>query len=132
MKKNKKKAAPKRLGPARFILAAALTVALLVLFPLFTVWKQVYITNTSRHLTAQADSLAVLTRRTARLSLQVEKLSSTQRIETIARQHLDMDYPGSDRIVIVAPEDAKPKQKTATMRNEFLAVLYKSLKQEQP
>jgi cell division protein FtsL len=119
----------KRLTPGRFILAAALLVGLLVLFPLFTVWKQVYITDTSRRLTARADSLATLTREVARLSVQVEELATTQRIETIARRHLNMDYPGSDRIVIVDPEEVKPVRKRAP-RNEFLAVLYKSLKQE--
>jgi cell division protein FtsL len=119
----------KRLTPGRFILAAALLVGLLVLFPLFTVWKQVYITDTSRRLTARADSLATLTREVARLSVQVEELGTTQRIETIARRHLNMDYPGSDRIVIIDPEEVKPVRKRAP-RNEFLAVLYKSLKQE--
>ncbi|MBD3314367.1 MAG: hypothetical protein GF344_01155 [Chitinivibrionales bacterium] len=132
MKKSKnKRPTPKRLTPARFLCIAALTVGGLVLFPLFTVWKQVYITSTSRYLTAQADSLAVLTRRAARLSVEVEKLSSTQRVETIAREHLDMDYPGSDRVVIVDPKEAMRKPKVA-VRNEFLTVLFNSLSREEP
>ena len=76
-------------------------IALLISGPLLLVWKQVYITDTSLKLNAMADTLASLEKQVAALRLTRERLSSTERIEQLARNVLQLDYPSSDQIVIV-------------------------------
>ena len=74
------------------------------------------------------DSLAVLNKEIAALNIKVEQLSRTERIETIARESLRLDYPSSKEIVVVRPE--KKDQKGFILDSSFWAVIRKSLKPE--
>jgi len=112
----------------RYFLTASLLIALVVILPLSLVWKQVYITKTSIRTDILQDSLAVLNKEIAVLNIAVERLSSTERIETIAREALELDYPSSKEIVVVRP--GKKDQKGFILDSSFWAVIRKSLKPE--
>ena len=85
----------------RQLIVAVFCVGLLILIPMFMVWKQVYITNVSRRESVLSDSLSVLSKEIVALRLYNEHLSSTQRIESIARLNIGLDYPASQQIVVV-------------------------------
>lgn len=112
----------------RYFLTAAILIAVVIILPLSLVWKQVYITKTSMHTDMLEDSLAVLNREIAALNIKVERLSRTERIETIARETLGLDYPSSSEIVIVHSE--KKDQKGFILDSSFWAMIRKSLKPE--
>ena len=85
----------------RHIPAIVICLGLLIAGPLCIVWKQVFINELSIHGKTLSESIIVLNRETAQLRLMVEKLTSTHRIETIAREQLGLGYPSFDQIVIV-------------------------------
>ena len=112
----------------RYFLTAAILVTILVIFPLSLVWKQVYITKTSKDLDSLKDTLAVLNKEIATLSYRVEQLSETERIENIARESLGLDYPLSREIVVIRPK--KKSHRTFILDSSFWAVIKKSLTPE--
>jgi cell division protein FtsL len=112
----------------RYFFTTTILIAVVVILPLSVVWKQVYITKTSIHSDMLQDSLAVLNKEIATLNITVEQLSSTERIEAIAREALELDYPSSKKIVVVRPE--KKDQKGFILDSSFWAVIRKSLKPE--
>lgn len=108
-------------------------VALLLLVisgPLFTVWKQVYINETSLKLNAMSDSIIVLEKKIAALKFSTERLSSTERIEKLAREQLQFEYPSSNQIVIVRIPTDHPKSWLESPRDIF-AFLRKTITKEQ-
>ncbi len=113
----------------RMLLCCILALVLVVSLPLFTVWKQVYITNTALRNKQIADSLSVLNKESVRLRLECQRLSRTERIEQIAREKLALRYPSSREIVIVRPKKEK-KNSFSLPRWRILAVIRKSLSQE--
>lgn len=70
--------------------------------PLVLVWKQTYIRGSSVRLEAMADTLSMLDKKISVLQLKSERLSNIERVETFARVSLGLDYPSSDRMVIVS------------------------------
>jgi cell division protein FtsL len=70
--------------------------------PLILVWKQTYIRGSSVRLEAMADTLSMLDKKISVLRLKSERLSNIERIETFAKVSLGLDYPSSDRMVIVS------------------------------
>jgi cell division protein FtsL len=119
--------------PARYVFAGVIAVALVVLFPLLTVWKQAYITGASITQKELSDSVAVLSRKAAALRMTAQELSSNERIEQIAGQWLSLGHPASDRIVIVYPEEKTGAGVFAGMIDgwKFFAVIRRSLMQGQ-
>lgn len=94
-----------------------------ILLPLTAVTKQVYITNSSIEHKKLVDSLRVLRRDAERLRLTADGLSDAGRIETAAKK-LGLDYPSSDRIVILPPAS---KSGISPFREwEFLAIMKRS------
>lgn len=100
-------------------------VAVLVIGPLLVVWKQVYITEVSMKRSALSDSLTVLSKETARLRFAAEKLSSTARIESIARERLGLEYPGADQMVIIKQREIDKTQ--PGNEGNFFVILRRSL-----
>src|SRR5512138_1299068 len=101
---------------------------LTVACPLFMVWKQVYKRQMSIRETHLADSIAVCNREIARLKIIAEKYSATPRIEAIARERLNLEYPTADRIVVV---DSKRAVRESRINEwEFLAILKRSLSKD--
>jgi cell division protein FtsL len=111
----------------RQLVTGILFVVILIIWPMFMVWKQIYITNVSIKESALADSLLVLSREAASLRVYNEKLASTQRIESIARTAIGLDYPTSAQIVVIREnrKDARP-----AVGNGFLAILRRTFSRE--
>jgi hypothetical protein len=76
-------------------------VVILIMWPLFMVWKQIYIANMSVRDAALSDSLVTLNKQYAGLRLYSERLASTERIESIGRTCLGLEYPASGRIIVI-------------------------------
>lgn len=95
----------------RLRLMSVVTAALVVLVfgPLAMVWKQAYLSSASIRRERCADTLSFLNKEIAALRLERERLAGNDRIEKFARSVLLLDYPLSDRIVIV-PIDEKPRK----------------------
>jgi cell division protein FtsL len=100
-------------------------VAVLVMGPLFLVWKQVYITEVSMKRSALADTLTILSKECAELRFAAEKLSSTGRIEFIAHERLGLEYPAAGQIVIIKQGETDGKQTVG--EGNFIAILRRSL-----
>ncbi|HEX7510971.1 MAG TPA: cell division protein FtsL [Chitinivibrionales bacterium] len=97
----------------RHLAVIAVGVALLIAGPLMMVWKQVYITQLSMRRSAVADSASVLAKHAAQLRLSIDRLSASDRIESIARQRLGLEYPAAAKIVIVKQrgKNARPESR---------------------
>jgi len=134
--KNKRKSEKKRInnfGSAvlpivKIFSTATILIIIVVMFPLSLVWKQVYITNTSLHQNSLQDSLTVLQKEVITLTMAVERLSSTERIEKIAKESLALDYPSSKEIVVIRPR--KKKESGFKLNSPFWTVFKKSLTPE--
>jgi cell division protein FtsL len=109
----------------RTVLLLLSVVAAAIAVPLYAVWRQVYITTTSIACRELNDSLSVLNREIQRQRLISERLSDNGRIETIARSSLGLEYPSSERIMIVSP--AAPVRRPSIFDNEFFAILKRSI-----
>jgi hypothetical protein len=72
----------------------------------------------------------VLGKQAPQLRLLVEKLSSTARIEAIARKSLDLDYPAASQIVIVKRRPVAPQAPAAGDTNSYMAILKRSIARE--
>jgi cell division protein FtsL len=106
-----------------------LCVVVLIMWPMFMVWKQIYITNVSIRESALVDTLVVLTKEAATLRLYNEKLAGTQRIESIARAAMGLDYPTSDQIVVVR-ESKKGARQSNTGGGSIMAIFRKTFSRE--
>jgi cell division protein FtsL len=104
-----------------FILFAVL----IATYPLIMVGTQVYITSAALKQESVADSIAVLRRETARLRMEVERLSSTGRIETICHGALGLEYPLSENIVIIGAVQDRRQVRRSGWR--LLTVIKRSL-----
>ncbi len=103
-------------------------ISLLIVWPLFMVSKQIFITNLSVRESSLSDSLSATCRRLAALRLYHEKLSNTARIESIGRERLGLEYPAPGQIVVVRESpDRAPGSGTAA---RFLAILRKPFSRE--
>lgn len=85
----------------RFMATGLMTVLLCIAGPLLLVWKQAYIASSSMRIEAMTDTLSALNREIATLQFLRDRLSSNERIERVARAMLRLDYPSSDRIMII-------------------------------
>lgn len=80
-------------------------IAALLIVPLLLVWKQTYIRGSSVRLETMADTLSMLDKELSMLQFKAGRLSSIERIEAFAKTSLDLDYPSSDRMVIVSMDN---------------------------
>ena len=85
----------------RVLIIGIVCIAFLIIWPLFMVSKQIFITDLSMRESALADSLSLAGRELAALRLYNEKLSSTARIETITREHRGLEYPVAGQIIVI-------------------------------
>jgi cell division protein FtsL len=98
-----------------------LTVVVLITVPLLVVWKQAYIARTSAMLEKLTDTLSAQNREVARLRLQCENVSRTERIEAFARKALLLDYPATGQIVIVRGDDTSENRSLYGKASQLLA-----------
>jgi cell division protein FtsL len=87
----------------RHILLVLGCIALVAVIPLFEVWKQAYLTRASVTHTRLQQRIRDLEATYEGLSLAMQKYGNRNRIEKIARQHCDMRYPSSERIIVISP-----------------------------
>jgi len=90
----------------RLMALGIIALSILCAGPLLVVWKQAYIANTSMRIEAMTDTLSALSHRIAFLQMQHDRLAGNDRIESFARSVLQLDYPSSDRITVIAIGDA--------------------------
>ena len=131
--KNVQKKAIRKAGKpfvpiVQYFFTATVLVAIVIMFPLSLVWKQVYITDTSMHRHALKDSLTTLHKEVTALTIMAERLSSTARIERIAKESLSLDYPSSKEIIVVRPK--KQKESHAILSAPFWTVVRKTISPE--
>lgn len=114
------------------IFMCSVIVALVIAFPLFTVWKKDYITEASIKQKSLADSVAVLSAKVAELRIAAASLASNERIELLAGEWLNLRYPELDRIVIVKENKGLAKAVTAGFfaNWKFMADLRRQLEAE--
>jgi cell division protein FtsL len=93
----------------------------LLIGPLLLVWKQAYIRSASVGLEAMAETLSTLDKEISLLRLKSERLSNNDRIETFAKVTLNLEYPSSDRMVIVAMGDTGWSRKSEGKESELFA-----------
>ena len=79
-----------------------IVVAALIALPLLVVWKQAYISGASMRIERMNDTLSSMNREIATLRLRRDRLSTNERIESIAQTALNLEYPASDRITFVS------------------------------
>lgn len=107
----------------RYAAIASLVVAFAIAAPLLMVGKQVYMRNLAIRCEQLSDSVYSYNREIGQLVLRCQSLATPQRIEQIAREKLDMTYPGSDQIVIVEPSRRSSPRRAGTA---FFAFIRKS------
>lgn len=73
-----------------------------------------------------ADSLILLKKQAAVLTLEYERLSGIERIEKIAKEKLDLDFPSSSQITIVKIKN-KSNERWLYTPKELLAILRKTI-----
>ena len=103
--------------------AGVVTLILLFAGPMVLVWKQAYIAGVSMRVEAMTDTVLALSRQITALHLVCDRMTCNERIEAFARNVLRLDYPSSDRIVIVPIEEINKKRGVAAEVAQLLSVV---------
>jgi cell division protein FtsL len=107
----------------RFMATGLAVVVFCITGPLLLVWKQAYIASASMRIEKMADTLSALNKEIVTLRFMRDRLSSNERIEKAARTLLRLEYPSSDRIVLVQVECPPVKRGLAAQVAELFAVV---------
>jgi cell division protein FtsL len=107
----------------RFMATGLAVVAFCITGPLLLVWKQAYIARTSMRLEKMADTLSSLNKEIVTLRFMRDRLSCNERIEKAARTLLRLEYPSSDRIVLVPVECPPVKRGFVRKVSDLFAVV---------
>lgn len=75
------------------------TVLMMVL--LIYVWSHIHMTELEYQIARELSSREQLTEEQAKLKVELATLKSPQRIETIAREKLQMTYPGREQVILL-------------------------------
>lgn len=110
----------------RIMIIGVAAIIALISGPLLAVWKQVYINNTSIQLSKMTDRLSSLRKEIATLQFTCERYASTERIEKIAHEKLNLEYPVSSQIVIIQLQK-QDSPKLSNAPKEFLVYLKKTI-----
>jgi cell division protein FtsL len=101
MKKREKKNQDGPLLRLRPMLLWVTLVLVLISGPMLLVWKQVFISSASLDMDAKRKTIVSLQKEIATLRLSSNRLSSTERIESIARNNLGLDYPATSQVYVI-------------------------------
>jgi cell division protein FtsL len=80
-----------------FIFCTFILMAILLLY----VWSHVHMTELEYQIAAEISTKEQLLEQQRRLKVELATLKSPQRIEAIARERLQMSYPGSDQVIVL-------------------------------
>ena len=105
----------------RLMALGLIALSLLLAGPLLLVWKQAFIANTSMRIEAMSDTLSALSHQAASLQMQRDRLAGNDRIELFARTVLQLDYPPSDRITVIAVGEERANPAARQGRTQVLA-----------
>lgn len=114
---------------AATLVFTAFCVAVAITIPLSMVWKEVAVTKVSAKHDELADSVLVLSKEISSLRVLSGRLSGTERIESVARERLLLEYPTAKQLVILRPQ--KKKVEPFYKKMPLWAVLRKSLVPEE-
>lgn len=78
-----------------FIASVLLAVALIY------VWSHIHMTELEYQIAQELSSREQLAEEQAKLKVELATLKSPQRIETIAREQLQMTYPGREQVILL-------------------------------
>jgi cell division protein FtsL len=114
MNNRRSKAAPRvPLVRVRPMAAVIVLIAAIIAIPLLLVWKQAFINSSSINLEKMSDTLSVMNKKIASLRLAGDRLSANDRMESIARDALGLEFPASDRIAIIPERRESGRQRIA-------------------
>lgn len=74
---------------------------------LFYVWSRVQVVELGYELTAMKQQANELNKQISNLELEIGKLKSPLRLESIAKKELGMQPPAAEQIVLVRPEEGE-------------------------
>ncbi len=75
--------------------------AVLMLVLLIYVWSHIHMTELEYQIARELSSREQLAEEQAKLKVELATLKSPQRIETIAREKLQMTYPGREQVILI-------------------------------
>jgi len=109
----------------KYYIVAVCICTLAVIIPLILVWKQAAITSVSLNTSSLQDSITILNKEVAKLSIKIEQLSAPDRIESIAKEEIGLNYPQSKEIIVMDSEERGIKI-TFLSQSRFWTILKKS------
>ena len=75
--------------------------SILMVVALLYVWSHIHMTELEYQVAQELNSREQLAEEQAKLKLELATLKSPQRIETIAREKLQMTYPGREQVILL-------------------------------
>ena len=75
--------------------------AILMIVLLIYVWSHIHMTELEYQIARELSSREQLTEEQAKLKVELATLKAPQRIETIARDKLQMVYPGREQVILL-------------------------------
>jgi len=94
-KNNHKKLTHFKLVPLFFVAIVCMSIALIY------VWFHISVTRLNYEIAQKLDRKDRLSEETRRLKVEIATLKSPSRIEAIAREKLNMDYPKKDQVIFL-------------------------------
>ncbi len=126
MRKKNEKSVSSPIVRVRIMLVGVAAIIAFISGPLLAVWKQVALNNTSIELSKMNERLSSLRKEIASLQFTCERYASTERIEKIAHEKLNLEYPVSSQIVIIQL-GKQDSPKLSSTPKEFLVYLKKTI-----
>lgn len=84
-------------GYSTWIFIATILMAVLLIY----VWSHIHMTELEYQIARELSSKEQLTEEQAKLKVELATLKSPQRIEIIAREKLQMIYPGREQVILL-------------------------------
>lgn len=84
-------------GYSTWIFMATVLMAVLLIY----VWSHIHMTELEYQIARELSSKELLAEEHAKLKLELATLKSPQRIEMIAREKLQMTYPGREQVIVL-------------------------------
>jgi len=89
--------ASSRIGYSTWIFIASVLMAVALLY----VWSHIHMTELEYQVARELSSREQITEEQTKLKIELATLKSPQRIETIARERLQMTYPEREQVIVL-------------------------------
>jgi cell division protein FtsL len=86
-----------RIGYSTWIFIASVLMAVALLY----VWSHIHMTELEYQIARELSSREQITEEQTKLKIELATLKSPQRIETIARERLQMTYPEREQVIVL-------------------------------